>query len=203
MGELVTGQVATEFLEVYSRIRDHDPALYKSETQFFKEQGELAPEVLEAKEQAKAARPEKRGRPLDVIHAEEEEDEDLEAVRRGEQQMTYVEEQQALKREFKEALLADEENAGEDDLLVAKTRSADEQVRETEAIHAQKYCYFSNFESKARFEEEYKRFLDKTKREKLQAADAKTRAYWVDEGGAKMTEQVSSKRTPIVLNSKY
>ena len=129
VGELVTGEVASEFLEVYARICEQDPALYDSATQFFKEEGQLAPEVLQAKALAKAAKPEKRNPLLEaaIIRGEEEEDEDLEAVRRAEQQqLSYVEQQDALKREFKEALAQAD---AEDDLLEEKKRSPDEQVR--------------------------------------------------------------------------
>jgi hypothetical protein len=129
VGELVTGEVATEFLEVYARIRDQDPALYDSATHFFKEEGQLAPEVLQAKAAAKAAKPEKRNPLLEaaIIRGEDEEDEDLGAVKRNEQQqLSYVEEQDALKREFKNALA--EADAG-DDLLEEKKRSPDEQVK--------------------------------------------------------------------------
>jgi hypothetical protein len=36
VGELVTANIAGEFLEVYSRIRERDPALYDASTQFSK-----------------------------------------------------------------------------------------------------------------------------------------------------------------------
>ncbi len=128
VGELVTGEVATEFLEVYARIREHDPALYDNATQFFKEEGQVAPEVLQAKALAKAAKPEKRNPLLEaaIIRGEDEEDEDLEAVRGAAEQLSYVEQQEALKREFKEALAQAD---AEDDLLEEKKRSHDEQVR--------------------------------------------------------------------------
>ena len=133
VGELVTGEVASEFLEVYTRIRDQDPALYDSATQFFKEEGQVAPEVLQAKALAKAAKPEKRNPLLEaaIIRGEDEEDEDLDAVKRAEQQLSYVEQQDALKREFKEALA--EADVG-DDLLEEKKRSPDEQVTASSGV---------------------------------------------------------------------
>lgn len=176
VGELVTANIAGEFLEVYSRIRERDPALYDASTQFFKSDGEeeLPASLLEAKEQAKAARPDKKQKrslmEATIIRAEDEEDLDLEQAKRS--GLSIAEQDQELKNEFQKAFF-EENEAANDDLLVEKTKSKEEEIR---------------------FEEEYKKFLDEKKKEKIAKGPASVRAFWALDETAKMAELTESEK---------
>jgi protein KRI1 len=182
VGELVTGDIAGEFLEVYSRIRERDPALYDAKTEFFKSEGntELPSALVEAKEQARAARPDKSQKralmEATILRGEEEEDKDLDEAKKA--GLSIVEQDQELKKEFQKAFFEDddddkEEKNDNDDLLVEKAKSRDEEIR---------------------FEEEYKKFLDEKKREKIAAGAPAVRAFWAVDETAKAAQLSESEK---------
>lgn len=180
VGELVTGDIAGEFLEVYSRIRERDPALYDANTEFFKHEGEaeLPAALAEAKEMARAARPDKKQKrslmEATIIRAEDEEDMDLEQVKGA--SLSIAEQEQELKSEFQRAFYEDgkqNDDDGEGDLLVEKAKSQEEQIR---------------------FEEEYKKFLDEKKKEKLAKGAPALRAFWALDETAKAVQLTESEK---------
>jgi hypothetical protein len=181
VGELVTGEIAGEFLEVYSRIRDRDASLYDTKTEFFKHEGDMPAVLVEAKEQAKNARPDKKQKrdhlEATIIRAEDEEDLDLEHARSA-GQLSIAEQDQQLKKEFQKAFF-DDDNKGEyqggddDDLLVEKQKSRDEELY---------------------FEDEYKKFLDGKKKEKIAFGGESVRAFWALDETAKAVQLSESEK---------